>query len=162
VREAWGKVAPVLFYVLRASFGVALVASIALIFTTIIYLLISSKDKSRYISSSSSRSSGSFSSSLSPGKVFGDAPFNIFYYDSTTPYGRNRYTSPTSGMSFLEAVFSFLFGDGDPNAGLEARRTSAIAQAVHALLPTSHPLPFVWIRYIDRRRELLKFIIPSR
>ena len=31
-------------------------------------------------------------------------------------------------MSFLEAVFSFLFGDGDPNPGLEARRLRAIAQ----------------------------------
>mmetsp|Transcript_12067 Transcript_12067/g.18927 ORF Transcript_12067/g.18927 Transcript_12067/m.18927 type:complete len:326 (-) Transcript_12067:168-1145(-) len=33
-------------------------------------------------------------------------------------------------MSFLESVFSFLFGDGDPNSRLEERRARAIAQLV--------------------------------
>jgi hypothetical protein len=149
MREAWGKIAPVLFYIVRASFGVALVASIVLVFTTIIVLLSSSKtknsgsSKSSSSSRSSSRSSSSGyssrrsrSSSLSPEKLFGDSPFDIFYYDSSNPYGRNRYPSRGSGMSFLEAVFSFLFGDGDPNAGLEARRTRAIAQAVASPRPS--------------------------
>ena len=117
IQEEWDKIAPVLLYIVRASFGVALVISIILIFTTILVLLSSTdKSNSRRIF---------FSSSI----ILGSAPFNLFYYDVNNPYGRNRYSSRNSSMSFLEAVFSFLLGDGDPNAGLEARRTRAIAQA---------------------------------
>ncbi len=34
-------------------------------------------------------------------------------------------------MSFLESVFSFLFGDGNPNSDLEERRFKAIAQVIY-------------------------------
>ncbi|MFQ3680161.1 MAG: hypothetical protein SNJ60_06615, partial [Pseudanabaenaceae cyanobacterium] len=34
-------------------------------------------------------------------------------------------------MGFLEGVFSFLFGDGDPNANLETERYQAIASAIY-------------------------------
>ena len=119
IQEEWDKIAPVLLYIVRASFGVALVISIILIFTTILVLL-SSTDKSN--------SRRIFFSSSIIRNIFGN-PYNLFYYDVNNPYGRSRYSSRNSSMSFLEAVFSFLLGDGDPNAGLEARRTRAIAQA---------------------------------
>ncbi len=38
LQEAWAAASPVMFYILRLSFGVALIASIALIFTAIIAL----------------------------------------------------------------------------------------------------------------------------
>lgn len=47
LQEAWGKVAPVAFYVTRVSFGIALIASIALVFTAIIALQSSSRSDDR-------------------------------------------------------------------------------------------------------------------
>lgn len=43
----------------------------------------------------------------------------------------NRYQDPKE-LSFLESVFSVLFGDGDPNANLEERRSKAVAQLIRA------------------------------
>lgn len=40
------------------------------------------------------------------------------------------YLEPESGMNLLEAIFSFLFGDGDPNWNLEQRRIRAIASLI--------------------------------
>ncbi len=123
--------APFALYLLRASFGAALVASVALIFTTIL-VVSSSRDRD----DREDRGRGGFGGGggdffLSPLRIFGPSPFDLFYYDRYHPLGPNRYAEGAAEprMSFLEAVFSFLFGDGDPNEGLEARRTRAIAQA---------------------------------
>jgi len=43
----------------------------------------------------------------------------------------NRYQDPKE-LSFLESVFSVLFGDGDPNADLEERRSKAVAALIRA------------------------------
>ncbi|HBL12729.1 MAG TPA: hypothetical protein DD379_15275, partial [Cyanobacteria bacterium UBA11162] len=49
------------------------------------------------------------------------------------PYRRQR-TSPESSersqMNFLEGIFSFLFGDGNPNADLEERRWQEIGTLI--------------------------------
>ena len=124
--------APVALYLLRASFGAALIASVALIFTTIL-VASSSRDRDDR-DSRSSRGFGGGDFFMSPLRIFGPSPFDLFFYDPYRPLGPNRYVDGGGGgggprMSFLEAVFSFLFGDGDPNEGLEARRTRAIAQA---------------------------------
>jgi len=71
-------------------------------------------------------------------------PSNFFYIFSPG-YGRRRsgrsYASgrgtsyrpsnkASSDLNFLEAIFSFLFGDGDPNADLEDRRWRTIGTAI--------------------------------
>ncbi len=45
LQETWAAISPALFYVVRLSFGVALIASIALIFTAIIALQSSSSNR---------------------------------------------------------------------------------------------------------------------
>ena len=45
------------------------------------------------------------------------------------PYGVNRYEEPDDKMSFLESVFSFLFGDGDPKYGIAQKRSQVISYA---------------------------------
>ena len=128
MRDAWGKVAPIALYLVRASFGVALIASVALIFTTII---VASSSSSRDRDDRDDRGGGG-GFFMSPFRIFGPSPFDLLFYDPYHPLGPNRYADAAAGpprMSFLEAVFSFLFGDGNPNEGLEARRTRAIAQA---------------------------------
>ncbi|MCZ0899156.1 hypothetical protein ON021_04445, partial [Microcoleus sp. HI-ES] len=56
----------------------------------------------------------------------------IFYWNHDQPYyqQRSRLTGQKPQMSFLEAVFSFLFGDGNPNNNLEERKWSDIAAAI--------------------------------
>lgn len=45
--------------------------------------------------------------------------------------GRGQAADPNA-MGFLEAVFSFVFGDGDPNAGYDAERWRAVGRVIAA------------------------------
>ncbi|WP_414566765.1 MULTISPECIES: hypothetical protein [unclassified Anabaena] len=129
LREWWQKVWGGLFYLIRVSFGVLLIASIALITITIIVIITaSSSDRNDNSRGSSSRGGGFF--------YF---PFpNLFWYFS--PNYRPRYQErqhsrqydrrQESELNFFEAVFSFLFGDGNPNANLEERRWQEIATVI--------------------------------
>eukprot|EP00960_Hanusia_phi_P029549 748016-Hanusia_phi.AAC.1 len=76
-------------------------------------------------------SGGGFSFYMGPSYWWGPSPFDIFYFSSSSPYGVNRYENP-SQLSFLESVFSFLFGDGNPNANFEQRRYKALANLIRA------------------------------
>ena len=63
---------------------------------------------------------------------WGPAPFDVFYY---RPYG--YYAMPDkprdpSEMGFLESVFSYIFGDGDPNGELEAKRLQLASNMIRA------------------------------
>jgi hypothetical protein len=40
--------------------------------------------------------------------------------------------SPPPRMSLPEAIFSFVFGDGDPNSALRAARVRALAETIRA------------------------------
>ncbi len=50
-------------------------------------------------------------------------PTDIFWYWDPF-YGRRRHERRMrgEGMSFVESIFSFVFGDGDPNAEFEEQR----------------------------------------
>jgi hypothetical protein len=66
--------------------------------------------------------------------------FNFFFFPDLFWYfspnyddnrqERQREKGENSEMNFLEAVFSFLFGDGDPNANLEERRWEEIGAVI--------------------------------
>lgn len=122
LQEWWKKVWSVLFYLIRISFGILLVASILLITLTIIIIMTASSDKDNDNRSNNSRGFNFF--------FFPD----LFWYFS--PNHRDNYREQRrergedSEMNFFEAVFSFLFGDGDPNANLEERRWSEIGAVI--------------------------------
>ncbi|GMP95198.1 hypothetical protein CsSME_00044334 [Camellia sinensis var. sinensis] len=81
-------------YVVRVSFGTALIASIVIVYTTIIALLSSRR-----------------------------------YWDPYY-YRRQRVRADGDGMNFIESIFSFVFGDGDPNQGIEEERWKLIGEYI--------------------------------
>ena len=119
-KDAWTTASPPIFWLLRASFGIGLLASLALV-TTAITVLASSKDDS-----SSSRST-----MPTLGGLWGPSPLDFLYY-STRPYGYYGYYEPTGEKGFLQSCFSLLFGDGDPNAALPQRTSAAAAAFIRA------------------------------
>jgi len=130
LQEWWQKIWRILFYLIRISFGIVLVASILLIFVAITILL----------SSSDSNNGGGGGEGGGGGRGGGFFFFPyfwndllwIFYWNHDEPYyqQRSRLTGQKPQMSFLEAVFSFIFGDGNPNHNLEERKWSDIATAI--------------------------------
>jgi hypothetical protein len=130
LQEWWQKIWRVLFYLIRISFGIVLVASILLIFVAITMLLSSSD------SNNGGGGEGGGGGSRGGGFFFFPYFWNdllwIFYWNHDEPYyqQRSRLTGQKPQMSFLEAVFSFMFGDGNPNHNLEERKWSDIATAI--------------------------------
>ncbi|NES17841.1 MAG: hypothetical protein F6K41_02700 [Symploca sp. SIO3E6] len=132
LQEWWDKIWGVLFYLIRISFGIILLLSIVLIVIAIAIILQASSNDDSDSGSSSSRGGG--------GGIFffprfwGPDIFWLFdpYYDGSSSR-RQRSSSSASNhseLNFLEAVFSFLFGDGNPNADLEERRWQEIGTVI--------------------------------
>jgi len=128
-RLAFEKAWPSIFWGLRVSFGVALVSSVALVFSAIVVLQSSESDNRR---NDDRRGGGGMGFG---GGFWGPSPFDFFYY---RPYGYYGYYGQSmdgvvrdpEDMGFLESVFSYVFGDGNPNAGLEEKRLSLAAQMI--------------------------------
>ncbi|KAG9459103.1 hypothetical protein H6P81_003611 [Aristolochia fimbriata] len=107
-------------YLIRVSFGTALVASIVIVYTSIITLISSRSDEDNR----GRRGGRSYDSSIA---VF--FPSDLFWYWDPYYYRRRR-VEKAEGMNFVESVFSFVFGDGDPNQGLEEERWKQIGQYI--------------------------------
>ena len=133
LEAVWQKIWAALFYLIRISFGIVLIASICLIAVAIFVLITASM--SRDSDSSDGGDGFSFGGGGFPmGWMFSD----LYYFFSPNPYsGYSRrqsspqYSSAASRQeipNFLEAIFSFLFGDGDPNRTLDERRWQLIGQ----------------------------------
>jgi hypothetical protein len=135
LQAIWSKVWQVLFYLIRISFGILLILSIVLIVLAIAIILIA-------LSSSQNNENSDRRDSPGGGLIFlpriwlGPDIFWLFSpnYSQRRYYHRRprreRRTEAESQMNFLEAIFSFLFGDGNPNADLEERRWQAIATVI--------------------------------
>jgi hypothetical protein len=122
LQQWWQKIWKVLFYLIRISFGIVLIASIALLIIAIFAISIA-------ISSSQDNDNDSGGGMIfAPGYWFSPDIFWIFDpgYDN---HRRDRDPS-SKNMNFLEAVFSYLFGDGNPNYNLEERRWQEIGSAI--------------------------------
>ena len=127
LQEWWNKVWKILFYLIRVSFGVLLLASILLIFLAIV-VIITALNSSR----DGDNDRGSDGGIFMPHAWFSPDFFWIFYpnyYDQPTQRQRSR-AKEAGSMNFLESVFSFLFGDGDPNRDLEERRWQTIGRVI--------------------------------
>ena len=58
-------------------------------------------------------------------------PTDILWYWDPFYYRRRRERRMRGeGMSFVESIFSFVFGDGDPNAEFEERRWQMVCPGV--------------------------------
>lgn len=133
--QAWGqRIWQVLFYLIRMSFGVLLIASIFIIAIAILLIVVALAFKDN-----------DGPDDLPIGWIFTD----WYYFFTPDPYSRSQRTlsSPTKdSMNFLEAIFSFLFGDGNPNKNLEQRRWQAIGRTLRynqgAVIP-EQVIPFL-------------------
>ena len=124
--ETIGKVGS---YLARVTFGTTLLASIAIVYAAI-FALLSSKDSDRDDRRSSSDSGGGM---MFGGPRFYISPFDYLWYWDPYYYERRAYMAELEGardMNFLEAVFSFVFGDGDPNRDFERRRWALVGLCI--------------------------------
>ncbi|MGB6298314.1 MAG: hypothetical protein WBF90_19300 [Rivularia sp. (in: cyanobacteria)] len=121
LQEWWNKIWKVLFYLIRISFGIVLIASIALITIAITMILASLSDRD-------DNGGGGFGGGI--GFFYFPDLFWFFSPNYNTVYRSNGRRREKSELNFLEAVFSFLFGDGNPNANLEERRWQEVATVI--------------------------------
>lgn len=127
LQEWWQKIWRILFYLIRISFGIVLVASILLIFVAITLLLSSSSDNNGGGGGGGNDRGGGFF--FFP-YFWNDLIWLFYWHDEPYYQRRSRLTGQKPEMNFLEAVFSFLFGDGNPNYNLEERKWSSIAATI--------------------------------
>jgi flagellar basal body-associated protein FliL len=136
LQDWWNRIWNTLFYLIRISFGILLIVSIVVIFVTIAIIMISLNSRQGDRDRDGGFSGGGFI--FLPRLFFGPDLFWFFspdyhryrHYRTQTPQRSRRRGGDDSEMNFLEAVFSFLFGDGNPNADLEEKRWRAIATVI--------------------------------
>jgi hypothetical protein len=132
-QENLSKVWNFIFYLIRISFGIYLFASIAIIGIAIVVILIA-------LNSRDDNGGSDWGGSVDTGS-WGMGNWFVFFWPDY--YGPSTYRSSGSRQSskhsrreadrplnFLEAIYSFLFGDGNPNADLEDRRWQAIGTVI--------------------------------
>ncbi|WP_319423119.1 hypothetical protein [Pleurocapsa sp. FMAR1] len=132
-QKTWSKIWRVLFYIIRISFGIILIASILLMAVAIIAIIVAANSSNDDREGGSNRSyGGGFGGGFFvPHFWFGD----IFWlFDPGYNRRRRQRRRQTSNyqMNFLESVFSFLFGDGNPNADLEEHRWQTIGSVIRS------------------------------
>ncbi|MFS8856504.1 hypothetical protein NW851_01100 [Synechococcus sp. H55.7] len=153
-RKLWGG----FLYGLRISFGILLVVSIVLIVLALIALQMASSREE----DNRSRSRGIgfyYFPNLWVGNPFWD-PYPYYYRDYS---GRARPRQEQAEMNFLEAVYSFLFGDGDPNANLEEERYALIGQLIRAnggVITAEQVLPYLDVEPGSPALEYEDYMLP--
>lgn len=156
LQSNWEKVWRVLFYLIRISFGVLLILSLVLIVVAITLLAVAASSANQQ---GDNRRRGGGGMIFLPRMWIGPSPFRMFQ-----PPGRRRVQPRTpSEMNFLEAVFSFLFGDGDPNADLDERRWQSVAQVIQAndgVVVAEQITPFLSDLGEGWNKDLEDFMVP--
>ena len=115
--QRWESTKPTLYTLGRTAFGLSLFASLAVGAALLATLSAANEGEQRRERRSSNVYWGP--------SIWGPSPFDVFYY-------RSYYDRPRSQgeMNFLEAVYSYVFGDGDPNADVDKKQIAAAADAI--------------------------------
>ena len=131
-QQWWSKVWQVLFYLIRISFGIVLILSIVLMLIAISVMVISFSYSSSSDNQRRDNYRGGGGGFLFLYRLWSFSHFLQWFQPSYTQrnYQLRQNGNHENEMSFLEAVYSFLFGDGNPNADLEATRNSSIGQLI--------------------------------
>lgn len=141
-------------YLIRVSFGTTLIASIVIVFTAIVVAMSSSSsdDDSRR-----RRGGRSFGSNIN----FYVNPIDLLWYWDRDYYRRPRKREDSEGMNFIQSVFSFVFGDGDPNQGIEEERWKLIGQYIVSnggVIAAEELAPYLDVRTEEERDD--SYILP--
>lgn len=142
---------PQLYTALRVAFGVGLLVSLAAVYSAIFFISTSSSEGQRddrrdRRDDRGLGGGGGFGGGFGPSLYFGPSPFDVFYYRPYYGYGGRAAAQGPPQMGLLEAVYSYVFGDGNPNANLDARAVAAAARAIRAqggAVTAQQLLPFV-------------------
>jgi hypothetical protein len=129
-QQTWQKIWGVLFYLIRISFGIILIASILLMLVAIVLIAIAMNSANDEGEGGDRNYGGGYGGGFyMPRFWLGDI---FWWFDPGYNHRRLSRRKQTSNyqMNFLESVFSFLFGDGDPNADLEAYRWQEIGSVI--------------------------------
>jgi hypothetical protein len=135
--RAWlDRVWKVLFYLIKISFGILLISSISVVYLAILAITLAA-----IFGSEGGADCGDC------GDCGGSCVLDIFHWggsshessttmtitnlDRSFEYSQIRAKTQRKPLNFLEAVFSVLFGDGNPNADLEQRRWRYIGNLIH-------------------------------
>ncbi len=168
-QKIWGG----FLYGLRISFGILLLVSILLITLALIALMTASRSNDN-----NNRSRGGGMNFIFLPRLWVGNPF-WSPYPSRRGYRGQSYNRGRSGsfrqtdaeakgeMNFLEAVYSFLFGDGNPNEDLDEKRYQYIATLIRqndGVITAEQVLPYLDLEpaQADNREDamlpiLLKF-----
>jgi len=116
LQQTWNSVRPWLSWAGRVLFGASLVTTTVVLYIAVLVLMTTSTSKRDDGSGNSITlvAHNNFAMWFGPDLFFWLFPPSR-YYGRYSYYG---YCAPPPKMSFLEAVFSFAFGDGDPNEQL--------------------------------------------
>ncbi|KAL5721273.1 hypothetical protein ACHQM5_013851 [Ranunculus cassubicifolius] len=141
-------------YIIRVSFGTALIASIVIVYTAIIALL-----SSRSEEDNRGRRGRSYDSGFS----FFFRPTDLFWYWDPYYYRRRQKRTDNDGMNFIESVFSFVFGDGDPNQGIEEKRWKLIGEYIASnggVVTAEELAPYLDVPPTDETMDDESYILP--
>ncbi|AFY69673.1 hypothetical protein Pse7367_1381 [Thalassoporum mexicanum PCC 7367] len=132
LQEWLSKVWKWLFYLFRVSFGILLIVAIVIVVLAIIVawqVLSRSGDNNNGGGRRRSSRGGGMNFFFFPRFYPWDfwAVFDPNYY---RPSRRRVRSAEQDEMGYLESVYSFLFGDGDPNYDLEERKWQSIASII--------------------------------
>ncbi|KAI3905531.1 hypothetical protein MKW92_052848 [Papaver armeniacum] len=142
-------------YVIRVSFGTALIASIVIVYTSIIVLLSSRSDEDNR----GRRQNRSYNPGF--GSFF--RPSDLFWYWDPYYYRRRQPRTDNDGMNFVESIFSFVFGDGDPNQGLEEQRWKLIGQYIASnggVVTAEELAPYLDVPPLEKSENDESYILP--
>lgn len=140
-------------YLVRVSFGTTLIASIVIVYTTIIAIL-----SSRSEEDNRGRRGRSYDSGFS----FYFSPTDLFWYWDPYYYRRRRVRKESGGMNFIESVFSFVFGDGDPNQEIEEERWKLVGQYISSnggVVAAEELAPFLDVETLNKTDDE-SYILP--
>jgi len=134
-QQLWRKAAPWLSYAGRVLFGMSLLATVTVLYSAVVIMLSTSARENRDGSRSTVISQNNFSMWFGSDMFFWLTPRPYGYYSYYGGYMYGNFwglqVEPPPKMSFFESVFSFVFGDGDPNKTLrEETRWQLIGEAI--------------------------------
>ncbi len=160
-------------YGFRISFGIFMIIEFVIIVVAIIALMTASRGENN--DSRDNDRGGGFNMFLVPNLWFGN-PFwsPVYYWDDyddrdyrsreiQSRRSRQRRDRDTQNMNFLEAVYSLLFGDGNPNADLDQHRYQLIGNLIRqhqGVITGEQVLPYLDIDPSSDQLEYEDYMLP--
>ncbi|WP_218079650.1 hypothetical protein [Anthocerotibacter panamensis] len=156
-QEFLKKLKKTALYLGRISFGVALILSLIVIAVALFALSTATNRDDR-----DNRSGPSFNFGGMYWLWYGFNPYGYFYYGAEPELERRRRYEQGQPVGFLEGVFSFLFGDGDPNSDLEERRWQLVGRTIRSnggVVTAEQVAPFLDAPYDEREDYMLPVLV---